>query len=129
MNKKSKNIKARLYIGGLRSILSDMSELLTEVEKTGEVPSNIEQSLLDVSEAIQMTIKRLKMVTNKCCDHSEETEEEIDEDEKEEEAFSENCLNCKKHNTSSTEDNLDEIDNKKENKVSSKKKKPYSNKK
>lgn len=108
MSKKSKNIKARLYIGGLRSIFSDMTELLTEVEKTGEVPSNIEQSLSDVSEAIVMTVKRLKMVTSKCCEHSTENLDEKGEDEEEEEEFSKKCSSCEKHHPQMIDDSEEE---------------------
>ena len=55
MEKNSKHIKARIYIGGLRSLFEDMAGILAEIEKTGSVPNGIVESLNDISEAIDLT--------------------------------------------------------------------------
>ena len=52
-------IKARMFVGGLKSLFIDMAETLDEVEKTGSMPVDMLQSLLNVKAAIDMTLIQL----------------------------------------------------------------------
>jgi hypothetical protein len=91
MEKKSNHIKARIYIGGLRSLFEDMAGILAEIEKTGSVPDGIVESLNDISEAINLTIARLKSATVKCCVHGPEVQEDVEDDDDEVEDSCEEC--------------------------------------
>lgn len=73
-------IKARLYIGGLKSLFVDIVSTLEEIENTGSMPADMLQTFEDVKNAIDMTIKQLKRTSTsiKCCDHAPEVKEEKD---------------------------------------------------
>ena len=62
-------LRARMYMGGLKSLFGDMFEMLEEVEKTGAVPDNLIQSMTDVKEAIDLFINEIKKVKSPCCVH------------------------------------------------------------
>lgn len=63
-------LKARLFIGGLKSLFGDMHDMLEEVEKTGQMSRDMITSLTDVHEAIDLAVDELKKVMAPCCDHS-----------------------------------------------------------
>jgi len=63
-------LKARLFIGGLKSLFGDMHDMLEEVEKTGQMSRDMITSLTDVHEAIDLAVDELKKVMSPCCDHS-----------------------------------------------------------
>lgn len=71
-------IKARLYIGGLKSLFVDIVNSLEEIENTGNVPIDLLQTLEDVKNAIDMTTNQLKRTSAgmKCCEHAPEPKEE-----------------------------------------------------
>ena len=93
---KNHSLKARMYLGGLKSLFADMHDLIEGVEKTGSMPSGMLQNLFDTKEAIDLTLQQLKRATVRCCDHDhnhsceEENENEEDEDE-DEELYCEDC--------------------------------------
>jgi len=95
-------LKARLFVGGLKSLFLDMANTLEEVEKTGAMPIDILESLSDVKDAVDLTLSQLNRLpqrTKQCCEHSEhcekgddeEDEEDDDENEDEEELYCEDC--------------------------------------
>ena len=63
-------IRARMFVGGLKSLFIDMAETLDEVEKTGTMPVDMLQSLLDVKAAIDMTLLQLTKTQMRCCEHA-----------------------------------------------------------
>jgi hypothetical protein len=63
-------IKARMFVGGLKSLFIDMAETLDQVEKTGSMPVDILQSLVDIKSAIDMTLIQLSKTQMRCCEHS-----------------------------------------------------------
>ena len=63
-------IKARMFVGGLKSLFVDMAETLEQVEKTGTMPVDMLESLLDVKAAIDMTLIQLNKTQMRCCDHA-----------------------------------------------------------
>jgi len=65
-------IKARMFIGGLKSMFGNMHDALTEVEKDGVMPRRFFDELLDVKDAIEMTLNQLYKAQTKCCDHDED---------------------------------------------------------
>lgn len=78
-------IKARMFVGGLKSLFIDMAETLEQVEKTGKMPVDILESLLDVKSAIDMTLLELNKTKPPCCEHqgncyheAEDSEEDCD---------------------------------------------------
>lgn len=91
---KNHSLKARMYLGGLKSLFADMHDLIEGVEKTGSMPSGMLQNLFDTKEAIDLTLQQLKRATVRCCDHDhnhsceEENENEEDEDD---EIYCEDC--------------------------------------
>ena len=91
---KNHSLKARMYLGGLKSLFADMHDLIEGVEKTGSMPSGMLQNLFDTKEAIDLTLQQLKRATVRCCDHdhnhSREEENENEEDE-DDEIYCEDC--------------------------------------
>lgn len=73
-------IKARMFVGGLKSLFIDIAETLDEVEKTGSMPVDMLQSLLDIKTAIDMTLIQLSKTQMRCCEHAPECEHSDDED-------------------------------------------------
>ena len=63
-------IRARMFVGGLKSLFIDMAETLDQVEKTGTMPVDMLQSLLDVKAAIDMTLIQLTKTQMRCCEHA-----------------------------------------------------------
>ena len=92
-------LKARLFVGGLKSLFLDMANTLEEVEKTGTMPVDILESLNDVKDAVDLTLSQLNRLTKRtkrCCEHSEhcekdEDESDEDDEEDEEELYCEDC--------------------------------------
>ena len=84
---KNHSLKARMYLGGLKSLFADMHDLIEGVEKTGSMPSGMLQNLVDTKEAIDLTLQQLKKATVQCCEHDDSCEDE-DEDE---ELYCEDC--------------------------------------
>jgi hypothetical protein len=101
------SIKARMFVGGLKSLFVDMAETLEQVEKTGTMPLDMLQSLLDIKSAIDMTLIQLSKTQMRCCEHAPEcvhSEEKVceecqevveeclcEEEEEEEEDICEEC--------------------------------------
>jgi hypothetical protein len=81
------SLKARMYLGGLKSLFADMHDMIEGVEKTGNMPGSMLQNLVDVKEAIDLTLQQLKKATVQCCEHDDSCEDE-DEDE---ELYCEDC--------------------------------------
>lgn len=71
MQKVNHPLKARMYIGGLKSLLIDIVNEIEEIEKTGGVSSKFAETLVDVKSAIDLTLTEFKKVTVRCCDHGE----------------------------------------------------------
>ena len=83
------SLKARMYLGGLKSLFADMHDMIEGVEKTGNMPGSMLQNLVDTKEAIDLTLQQLKKATVQCCEHDDSCEDE-DEDE-DEELYCEDC--------------------------------------
>ena len=81
------SLKARMYLGGLKSLFADMHDMIEGVEKTGNMPGSMLQNLVDTKEAIDLTLQQLKKATVQCCEHDDSCEDE-DEDE---ELYCEDC--------------------------------------
>ena len=81
MKEKEKEItaqlKARLYVGGLKSLFGDMHDMIAEIEKTGQMPKDMLNNLDDVKEAIDLTVLHLKKAMMKCCSHAADEEHAI----------------------------------------------------
>lgn len=71
MQKVNHPIKARMYIGGLKSLLVDIVNEIEEIEKTGGVSGKFIENLVDVKAAIDLTLTEFKKVTVRCCEHGE----------------------------------------------------------
>lgn len=84
---KNHSLKARMYLGGLKSLFADMHDMIEGVEKTGNMPGSMLQNLVDTKEAIDLTLQQLKKATVQCCEHDDSCEDE-DEDE---ELYCEDC--------------------------------------
>jgi flavoprotein len=85
-------LKARMFVGGLKSLFIDMAETLDEVEKTGSMPVDILQSLMDIKSAIDMTLIQLSRASVRCCEHAPECPHtEGDEEDDEQELMCEGC--------------------------------------
>ena len=97
-------IKARMFVGGLKSLFIDMAETLDEVEKTGTMPVDMLQSLLDVKAAIDMTLIQLSKTQMRCCEHAPA----CSHDDEECEDCGEGQESCECYN--SDEDDMDEED-------------------
>lgn len=69
MAKVNHPLRARMYVGGLKSLFGDMHDTLVDVEKTGNMPNDMLQNLLDVKQAIDLTVAELKKVVVRCCEH------------------------------------------------------------
>ena len=79
----SKNapIRARLFIGGLKSLFIDMATTIEEIEKTGQMPIDLLESFEDVKTAIDMAVLQLVKTSemSRCCSHAPEVHHEEDE--------------------------------------------------
>ena len=80
MEKVNHPLKARMYIGGLKSLFGDMHDMIADIEKTGRVPVDLIKSFLDVKDAIDLTIAQLKRSSVRCCDHGDHPHSECDEE-------------------------------------------------
>lgn len=94
MKEKEKEItaqlKARLYVGGLKSLFGDMHDMIAEIEKTGQMPKDMLHNLDDVKEAIDLTVLHLKKAMMKCCSHAADEEHDCsDDDDNEDEVVEE----------------------------------------
>lgn len=69
MEKVNHPLKARIYIGGLKSLLIDVVGTIEDIEKSGGVPSDFIETLQDVKGAIDLTLNEFKKVVIRCCDH------------------------------------------------------------
>ena len=90
-------VKARLYIGGLKSLFAEMHDALEEVEQTGKMPMNLFSALEDVKGAVDITLNQLKASAVKCCDHCEdhgEEQDDCDDDEEEQKGCDGCCGDC-----------------------------------
>lgn len=72
MQKVNHPLKARMFVGGLKSLLIDVVNGIEDIEKTGGVPKNFVENLADVKDAIDLTLKEFSKVTIRCCDHGTE---------------------------------------------------------
>ena len=96
MQKVNHPLKARMYVGGLKSLLVDIASTIEEIENSGNVPQSFVENLVDLKEAIDLTVNEFKKVVVKCCDHGEghdSCSEECDEDDPEDddELYCEEC--------------------------------------
>jgi hypothetical protein len=102
MKKANHPLKARMFVGGLKSMLIDVIANVEDIEKSGTVPRDFIQGLTDVKHAIDLTLKEFKNVTLRCCEHGEHSHSECDEechehdieqdeDEEEEQLYCETC--------------------------------------
>jgi hypothetical protein len=89
MKEKNSQLKAKLYIGGLKSLFGDLHDAMAEVEKSGQMPGDMIQSLIDVKDAVDLTITQLKRAVVPCCSHHQQPELEGDDDDDDDE--SEEC--------------------------------------
>ena len=96
MKEKEKEItaqlKARLYVGGLKSLFGDMHDMIAEIEKSGQMPKDMLNNLDDVKEAIDLTVLHLKKAMMKCCSHAADEEHDCsdaDDDDNEDEVVEE----------------------------------------
>lgn len=81
-------IKARMFIGGLKSMFGNMHDALTEVEKDGVMPRRLFDELLDVKDAIEMTLNQLYRAQAKCCDHDEDDHQHHHDEDDEDDGIS-----------------------------------------
>jgi hypothetical protein len=75
MQKVNHPLKARMFVGGLKSLLIDIVNDIEEIEKTGGVSSKFAENLVDVKAAIDLTLIEFKKVTVRCCEHGSEHDE------------------------------------------------------
>ena len=66
MQKVNHPLKARMFIGGLKSLLIDVVNDIEEIEKTGSVSNKFIECLGDVKSAIDLTLKEFGKVTVRC---------------------------------------------------------------
>lgn len=71
MQKVNHPLKARMFVGGLKSLLIDIVNDIEDIEKTGSVSNKFIESLGDVKSAIDLTLKEFGKVTVRCCEHGE----------------------------------------------------------
>lgn len=71
MQKVNHPLKARMFVGGLKSLLIDVVNDIEEIEKTGGVSNKFVEGLVDVKAAIDLTLLEFKKVTVRCCEHGE----------------------------------------------------------
>jgi hypothetical protein len=76
-------LKARMYIGGLKSLFVDMAETLDEVEKTGSITTNMINTLQDIKQAIDLTLQQLNELGPRCCQYAPDCDGHEDEDDEE----------------------------------------------
>ena len=72
-------IKARLLVGGLKSLFGEMHDMLSDLEKEGRMPKNGIDTLADVKKAIDMTVVELQKITPACCSHDQNRHEDCEE--------------------------------------------------
>ena len=70
-----------MYLGGLKSLFADMHDMIENIEKTGNMPGSMLNNLVDVKEAIDLTLQQLKRATVQCCEHDDHCDEYNDEEE------------------------------------------------
>ena len=107
MKEKEKEItaqlKARLYVGGLKSLFGDMHDMIAEIEKTGQMPKDMLNNLDDVKEAIDLTVLHLKKAMMKCCSHAADQDHDCSDDDDNEDELVEEVIQevpVKQKNTS-----------------------------
>jgi hypothetical protein len=84
MEKSNHALKARMYLGGLKSMFVDFVTMIEEIEKTGEVSKDFVEGLENVKSAIDLTTKEFSKMVIRCCEHGT-AHEECDEECKDEE--------------------------------------------
>jgi hypothetical protein len=96
MQKVNHPLKARMFVGGLKSLLIGVVETLDNIEKTGAVSKDFVEELGDVRTAIDLTLVEFKKVTIRCCDHgsSHETCDESCDDETCDDEYDTSCDVC-----------------------------------
>lgn len=95
-------LRARLLLGGLKSLFLSMQDAIDETEQEGSVTQALVDGLLDTREAIQMVLNQLAHVQNiskgsrACCEHALCTTEgcEGDCEDCHEDACQEDCEDC-----------------------------------
>lgn len=88
MEKANHALKARMYLGGLKSMFVDFVTMIEEIEKTGEVSKEFVDGLENVKSAIDLTTKEFSKMVIRCCEHGtahEECDAECQEEDNEEE--------------------------------------------
>jgi len=94
MQKVNHPLKARMYVGGLKSLLLDIASSIEKIETSGNVPHSFIENLTDLKEAVDLTITEFKKVVVKCCEHGETHDscsEDCDDEEMEEKEYCEEC--------------------------------------
>lgn len=76
---KNHSLKARMYLGGLKSLFADMHDMIEGIEKTGNMPGSMLQNLIDVKEAVDLTVSQLKRATIQCCEHDDHCDDDDDD--------------------------------------------------
>jgi hypothetical protein len=79
MDKVNHGLKARMYLGGLKSLFVDFVTMIEEIEKTGEVSKEFVEGLENVKAAIDLTTKEFNKMVVRCCEHGT-SHEECDDD-------------------------------------------------
>lgn len=88
-------LRARMYVGGLKSLFGEMHDTLVEVEKTGTMPPDMLETLLDVKQAIDFTVNELRRTMPKCCEHGKDPHPACDDECLEEDKqLDEECNEC-----------------------------------
>lgn len=72
----TETIKAKLLMGGLRNMFSQLHDAIAEVETDGSVTQRLVEDLMDAQEAIDMVLGQLQVVQDMfpehaCCEHAE----------------------------------------------------------
>ena len=71
-------VKARMFVGGLKSLFGEMHDALAEIEKTGVITEQFVDSLSEVKEGIDLAMKELKKISEPCCEY--DTPHDCEED-------------------------------------------------
>lgn len=90
MQKVNHPLKARMFVGGLKSLLIDIVNEIEEIEKSSGVSNKFVESLVDVKAAIDLTLLEFKKVTVRCCEHGE-AHDECDDSCSDEEEYCSEC--------------------------------------
>lgn len=92
MQKVNHPLKARMYIGGLKSLFVDLVNEIEQIETNGVVSNKFVENLADVKSAIDLTLTEFKKVTVRCCEHG--SEHDVCDESCADEQESDECPDC-----------------------------------